>query len=48
MTSDRCKISDHIFSVDNTDTLLCEKCKTSYMKYMEDIEKHLTTYRIIK
>jgi hypothetical protein len=47
MTLNNCNIYDHIFSVDENNILICEKCKTSYMQYMEDIEKHLTTYRVI-
>lgn len=42
----KCKIEEHIFSVNSESKLACEKCELIYNPdYLQDVEAHKNTYR---
>lgn len=42
----KCKIEDHIFSLNSNKKLACEKCNILYnTEYLDDVEVHKNAYR---
>lgn len=46
MGKSKCKIEDHIFSLNSDKKLACEKCDILYNpEYLDDVEVHKNAYR---
>lgn len=46
MNEPKCKIDEHIFSVNKDSRLACDKCKILYHpEYLADVEDHKHAYR---
>lgn len=46
MNEPKCKIDEHIFSVNKDSRLACDKCKILYHpEYLADVENHKNAYR---
>jgi hypothetical protein len=44
----RCELYEHIFSKNEEQKLICEKCQITYSQYLLDVEDHKNFYRFGK